>query len=732
MAHAQEPGQVMLRLKWRLPPRLIASGLVLFVLVAGERGLWAKEKPLKAHLAPPVFSVPGGVFTNEVALILSAGSPSAVIGYTLDGSEPTETSTPYAAPLAITNSTVVCARVFVKGQAPGASGAQAYLLLDPEMADFNSNLPLLLLHSFGTEITKEEKTLVSARFIDTRAGRASILGEAEFDGRGVINLRGRASLRYPKHSYTLKMVDAEENPLKVSLLGLPKESDWVLYGPYPDKTLMRDVLAYDLSNAIGRWAPRARFVEIFVNENGGKISQRDYQGVYVFEEKVKRDKNRVNIEKLGPEDNAEPALSGGYIFKKDHSDHGDMGPMNFGGYPAFQAASSPSRPGFPTGPGGFPGDAAGFQPPYKGSSRGVSSSSSSSSRSRGSSQGLVVTNYLGHPVHREPLNPNRTIFRSDDEDYFEVDEEQTRDSFRSSRTNKFYYVDPEPDELTSVQRAWLQKCVNQCEAALYGPDFKDPMKGYARYLDADSCIDYHLLVEVTKNVDGFRFSAFFHKDRGGKLQMGPLWDWNLSFGNCNGKQGYLAEWWLWPQLDDKEYSWFRRLFEDPDFGQKYVDRWTELRATAFASSNLLARVDELAALLKEPQARNFQRWPILGMAVNPNWYVGDSYEEEVKWMKEWIANRLAWIDKQFLSPPQITAEAKTTFALTAPQGKIFFSLDGTDPRAPGGAVSAKAHLYEAPIRAEPGTVLVARVSHNNRWSGPARLQRFAPYQRLSK
>jgi hypothetical protein len=106
--------------------------------------------------------------------------------------------------------------------------------------------------------------------------------------------------------------------------------------------------------------------------------------------------------------------------------------------------------------------------------------------------------------------------------------------------------------------------VNRCEAALYGPDFRDPEKGYAAFIDVDAFIDYHLLIEVTKNVDGFRFSTFYHKDRGGKIRMGPLWDWNLSFGNCNGKQGFMAEGWLWPQLDDKEYSWFRRLFEDPD------------------------------------------------------------------------------------------------------------------------------------------------------------------------
>jgi hypothetical protein len=311
--------------------------------------------------------------------------------------------------------------------------------------------------------------------------------------------------------------------------------------------------------------------------------------------------------------------------------------------------------------------------------------------------------------------------RSDDGDEIELTEdENVREYFRSStRTNKFYYVDPESDELTGVQRAWLQNYVNQGEAALYGPDFKDPAKGYAAFLDPDSFIDYHLLVEVTKNVDGFRFSTFFHKDRGGKIKMGPVWDWNLSFGNCNGKQGYMPEWWLWPQLDDKEYSWFRRLFEDPDFSQRYVDRWTELRATVFATSNLLARVDTIAALLQEAQTRNFERWPILGSAINPNWFAGDTYQEEVKWMREWIEKRLTWIDKQFVQPPSV-AQDDGKLSLAAAQGKIHYTLDSTDPRASGGAVAGSALTYDSSIALPAGKTLFARALHNKHWSGPVR------------
>src|SRR5207253_9481016 len=144
--------------------------------------------------------------------------------------------------------------------------------------------------------------------------RSTLAGPADFDGRGDLNVRGHTSLRYPKHSYHFKSRDDEKNALKVPIFGFPKDSDWVLYAPYSDKTLMRDVLGYELSNQMGRYAARTKFLEVFLNVNGGKLSRRDYLGVYVFEEKIKRSKHRVDIEKLGPNDNTEPNVTGGYII----------------------------------------------------------------------------------------------------------------------------------------------------------------------------------------------------------------------------------------------------------------------------------------------------------------------------------------------------------------------------------------------------------------------------------
>src|SRR5262249_44893006 len=219
-------------------------------------------------------------------------------------------------------------------------------------------------------------------------------------------------------------------------------------------------------------------------------------------------------------------------------------------------------------------------------------------------------------------------------------------------------------------------------------NFADPASGYAAYLDVDSFIDQHWLIEMSKNIDGFRYSAYIHKDRGGKLKMEPVWDWNLSFGNADYYSAYEPTGWYTPLLRETELCWFRRLVQDPEFEQRYIDRWGELRGNLFAPSNLLARVDEMAAELNQAQARNFQRWPIMGKLIKPSYFVGNSYEAEVNWMKQWIRRRIAWIDSQFPAPPVFSrARASAgggTLTIRASGGKVYYTLDGTDPRLSGG------------------------------------------------
>ena len=154
-------------------------------------------------------------------------------------------------------------------------------------------------------------------------------------------------------------------------------------------------------------------------------------------------------------------------------------------------------------------------------------------------------------------------------------------------------------------------------------------RGYAQYIDVDSFIDNWIIVEMCKNIDGFRLSTYYHKDRNGKIAMGPIWDYDLSLGNADYLEGGFPTGWYSDLLDDCDYPYWRRLFQDPDFEQRLVDRWGEYRRDPFSTANLLADVDAAAAAIDEAQVRNFQKWNILGQWVWPNYYVAATWQDEI-------------------------------------------------------------------------------------------------------
>lgn len=696
--------------------RAIFFSLAIF-FVAAVVGLPAAESKTPKSTGPrPTFSPPGGVFAGSVAV--KVHSAAGVVRYTLDGSDPNAKSEPAEAELRLTGTTQVRARVFESSKPSGPVVSQTYTVVEKELETFTSNLPLVILNTFGREVLRTEKTAASVRFIDEKDGVSRLVGEANHDGRAELNLRGNTSLRYLKRSFTMKTKDDSGQSQSVSLLGFPEDNDWVLYAPYPDKTLLRDVLTYDLSRQLGRYASRTKFVEVFLNQVGGRMSRRHYMGVYVLEEKIKRGKQRVPIQKLKPEDSAEPAITGGYIFKKDHSDNkwqGETTP-SVEGRPGGMGGNSGNRYGYPTGPGGFPADPAGFLPPLGGEERRVGRGEFR----EGVRDGIAFEEAFRGPVQQ--LGPEGGVVRPRRRDFpGDMSMNGDSDSFYTSQGNEFYFVEPKEDEITPAQKTWLRNHLNAFERALYGLDFKDPAKGYAAYIDVDSFIDHHIIVELTKNIDGFRFSTFFQKDRGGKIKMEPIWDWNLSYGNANGKQGQMAEHWYWPQLDDRQYSYYRRLFEDPDFGQRYVDRLMELRAGVFSISNVFARIDGLVADLGQARVRNFERWPILSRRIWPNTFVGKNYEDEIGYMKGFIQQRFEWVDRQFVSAPHAAKSNGTVRLDGAKDSAIYYTVDGSDPRAAGGAVSPKAKRYDSPFDVSPEARVVARSQVGDRWSAPSRL-----------
>ncbi len=702
----------------------------LLPVLASAFGLLAGRPCLAENYGPraPVFQPAGGLFLSNVSVTITDAAP--VLRYTLDGTEPGTNSPLYSGPVLVTNCAVLQARGFGPNGQSGQVAAETYTLIAPDLAAFNSSLPLVVMNTFGVFVPHDSQVPGSIRFIDAGTnGRARLLGPPDFDGRAGFKTRGYSSMRYPKRSYGVEIRAPDGGSLDVAVLGLPEDSDWVLYAPYPDKTLMRDVLAYELSNKMGRWAPRTRFVELFINNGSPRLTADHYAGIYVFEEKVRRGAHRVPVAKLTPRDNAEPEITGGYIFKKDHPEEAGGAAFNFFGRRNPGPFVNPF--GFPFGPGGFPADPGSFdQPDPEPVLAGAV---------------LVTTNYttinnggrwnaFSVPVAIVTVVRSNVTLQTN---VFHVPRlvggthganlVASGEGFVTSQANAFFFVEPKAAKITAEQRAWLTNYLNRFEAALYGSGFRDPTNGYASFIDVDSFIDHHIFVEATKNIDGYRFSTFYHKDRGGRLQMGPVWDWNLSLGNASGKEGYLWNRWYWPLLDDQQYSWFRRLFDDPDFAQRYVDRWAAWRTNVFSTTGICARADQITAQVREAAGRNFTRWPIIGEGIGPEYFTGRTWDEDLRYMKDWITNRLAWMDAQFVAPPVPSIPAglitvTNALAFSAPTGQVYFAVGEADVRAPGGAVSPSAKIFQTPIPLTNSTTLTLRAKLGNRWSHPVTLR----------
>ncbi len=188
------------------------------------------------------------------------------------------------------------------------------------------SVPLLVVDTLGTDPDEEDLWEREDRpWLDARTSLYEDWGgDLELSsqtptstGYAAIHVRGNSSAGYDKKSYALETRDADKADLDVELLGLPAEEDWVLQGPYSDKSLLRNHLVYTWSRAIGRYAPRTRLIELAVDVDGDGVEGEDYRGVYVLMEKIKRDENRVGLAGLSPEDEAEPEITGGYLLRKD-------------------------------------------------------------------------------------------------------------------------------------------------------------------------------------------------------------------------------------------------------------------------------------------------------------------------------------------------------------------------------------------------------------------------------
>lgn len=421
---------------------------------------------------------------------------------------------------------------------------------DPQ--NMKSNLPLLIIDTKGQAIPNEPKITASLKVIDNGPGQLNGLWDdaTDYEGSMGIELRGQSSLSFPKLSYGIEIRTAASADTNVSLLGMPAEADWVLSASYSDKSMMRNAITYQLGREMGRWQPRFKYCEVYLNGS--------YNGIYMLIEKIKRGADRVDINKLKPEEISGDNLTGGYIVKVDKI------------------------------------------------------------------QDLSSAEYF----YSHPSIP-----------------------YNNARNYAFTYVYPKYDEIVTQQISYLQNYLLTLENTLNGSSFKDPVNGFRKYMDLNSFVDFQIINELANNVDGYRYSTFFYKQKdsdGGKLFAGPLWDFDLCYGNVDYSPDNLAtDKWLYPKYGPGEWQpmhWWARLMEDPDYNRAFAARWKTLRAGPFSTDSIMADLDADVQNMGEAISRNFVRWPILGVYVWPNYFVGSTYQEEVTFLKTWITNRLTWMD----------------------------------------------------------------------------------------
>ena len=178
-----------------------------------------------------------------------------------------------------------------------------------------------------------------------------------------------------------------------------------------------------------------------------------------------------------------------------------------------------------------------------------------------------------------------------------------------------------------------------------GTGFADPDMGYRKYMDEKSIIDFCIINELSKNVDAYVISTFLHKDKdsnGGKLRMGPIWDFNLAFGNASYRDAYLTDGFQ-VCINDVPW-WWDRILRDTTFRDDIQERWYSIREKQYSDGSITSMIDSLSLLLNEAQERNFAKWDILGRPIWPNYYAGLSYEDEMDFLKNWTLERLNWLD----------------------------------------------------------------------------------------
>lgn len=420
----------------------------------------------------------------------------------------------------------------------------------------SSNLPIIMLNTSSSVLIPEFKYEGNMRVVYKGDGVRNNLSDNinHYLGKMSLEIRGQSSQQFPMKSYNLELRNDSSDEISFPLLGMPAESDWVLYAPYTDKTLMRNFLAYTLSNEMGHWAPHCKYVELVLNGT--------YVGIYLLVEKIKRSEGRLNLSKLETGDISGDQLTGGYIFSIDKSPNGWYSP---------------------------------------------------------------------YPV------PNAT----------------------DGARRQYSFVYPKFNLIASQQKLYIKSVVDKFENVAASDYFQDPEIGLENYIDYSSFVDYHIMQELSRNVDGYRISSYFHKNKdskNSKIIAGPVWDFDIAFRNADYCDGSLTTGWALnhnyvcasPGSSGIPFFWYKLAREDSNFNNILYCHWESYRNKILSNAHIDHLIDSIATLTEEARGRHFVKWPILGTYLWPNPQpIPADYPGEIAALKQWMRDRINWLDDNF-------------------------------------------------------------------------------------
>jgi spore coat protein CotH len=410
----------------------------------------------------------------------------------------------------------------------------------------DSNLPIVVINtdidpntSLPLEILDDPRILASMKIIYRPDGSRNYLTDSNtteylnYNGRINIEIRGSTSQLLEKKPYgltTLKSNNTSNN--NVSLLGMPAENDWILNSLAFDTSCIRDYLSYNLSRQIGNYASRTVYCEVVIND--------EYKGLYILQEKMKSNENRINILKIAKTDTTLPNLSGGYITKADKTTGGDPVAWSMASYDGW---------------------------------------------------------------------------------------------------TDFIHELPKPENVTTEQNTYINNEFLRLETTS-GAKNTNLATGYPSVIDVPSFVDFMIMSELSSNVDSYTFSTYFHKDRGGKLRAGPIWDYNLTYGNDLFMWGYdrsKSNVWQFSNGDNTGAKFWKDLFDEPKYKCYLSKRWNELTQTGnpLNYDKLTQYIDETITYISEAKVRENQKW---GTISND--------PVEISNLKTFLSNRITWMTNQ--------------------------------------------------------------------------------------